>query len=135
MGIAGRVRPCRRSRSGSPHAPWKAGGRSETERSRLHHIPISKQEGDFPCFESTHSHPSHRVQCSEGLPTPMGIAGRVRPCRHRRSGSPHAPWKAGGRPQRNGTISSPPHMHEIIRIALSCSEPAHPLSYAQSAGL
>ncbi|MGG4550623.1 hypothetical protein ABER02_22995 [Rossellomorea marisflavi] len=55
----------------------------------------------------------HKVKCSGDLPTPMGIVGWVRPCRraeaaHRtphgkrvaaaeRNGSPHAPWKAGGR--------------------------------------
>ena len=46
----------------------------------------------------------HPVQCSGGYPTPMGIAGRVRPCRRSRSGSPHAPWKAGGRSGTERTL-------------------------------
>jgi hypothetical protein len=55
MGIAGRVRPCRQRRSGSPHAPWKAGGRSETERALLLYI-LTKNRMVLAFFESALSH-------------------------------------------------------------------------------
>ncbi|KML34608.1 hypothetical protein VL12_04280 [Rossellomorea marisflavi] len=95
-GNSGQGETLQARRSGSPHAPWKAGGRSETERSNLLHTLIKKR-WRFPVPNQHISPPPLRVKCSEGHPTPMGIAGRVRPCRQRRSGSPHAPWKAGGR--------------------------------------
>ncbi|MEW4220389.1 hypothetical protein [Rossellomorea marisflavi] len=50
-------------------------------------------------------YPAHKVQCSEGLPTPMGIAGRVRPCRRAEAAhrTPHGKREAAAK--RNDLIS------------------------------
>ncbi|WP_367080052.1 hypothetical protein [Rossellomorea marisflavi] len=51
-------------------------------------------------------YPAHKVQCSEGLPTPMGIAGRVRPCRRAEAAhrTPHGKRVAAAK--RNGLFTS-----------------------------
>ena len=43
FGKSGQGETLQACRSGSPHAPWKAGGRSETERSNLLHTLIKKR--------------------------------------------------------------------------------------------
>ncbi|MGX1266095.1 hypothetical protein RKD55_003899 [Rossellomorea marisflavi] len=68
--------------------------------------PHYKGRMTIPCIKSAHPPPSHRVQCSGGLPTPMGEAGRVRPCRlaeaaHR---TPHGKRVAAAK--RNDLLSS-----------------------------
>gem|GEM_PF-4305078 len=83
----------------------KRNGLFPTKHSLKNWVPI-------PYSELVHPSPSHKVQCSEGLPTPMGEAGRVRPCRQRRSGSPHAPWKAGGRSETERALLH----HTLIKI-------------------
>jgi hypothetical protein len=132
MGIAGRVRPCRRSRSGSPHAPWKAGGRSGTKRTLHLFTPNQKRSGcNSPHVQASDFFSKSTVQCSEGYPTPMGIAGRVRPCRRSQSGSPHAPWKAGGRsgtkrtlhlftPNQKRSRLNSPHVQASISKSTQC---------------
>ncbi len=49
-GKSGQGETLQACRSGSPHAPWKAGGRSGTERPILPAIPFENRML-IPCFE------------------------------------------------------------------------------------
>ncbi len=104
-GIEARLRPCRRSRSGSTDSPRKAAVRSETERYYYDHSPLQQQEKET----ELNINPSITEECSaaKDKPTPAGIEARLRPCRRSRSGSTDSPQESG-RPQRNGTFHLPP---------------------------
>ncbi len=81
--------------------PSCAQGAANGTVSHSHHTHCKNRMAITCSNQHTPSH-MHRVQCSEGHPTPMGIAGRVRPCR-RAEAATARPMESGG-PQRNGTI-------------------------------
>ncbi len=81
-------------------------------------------------FKLAHSSPSHRVKCSEGHPTPIGEAGRVKTLQAQPKRLTARPMESG-RPQRNGTVSSPLHTHKK-QDGVSMFEPAFSHSSAQS---
>ncbi len=110
MGIAGKVRPCRRSRSGSPHAPWKAGGRSGTERALLLYI-LTKNWMVLACFQTAHPLSSTQSAVQRRPPDSYGNSGQGETLQATPKRLTARPMESG-RSQRNETGSSPPHTHK-----------------------
>ncbi|MEW4288777.1 hypothetical protein [Rossellomorea marisflavi] len=109
-GNSGQGETLQARRSGSPHAPWKAGGRSETERF-LHLYILTKNRMALACSEPALSPSSAQSEVQRRPPDSYGNSGQGETLQAAPKRLTARPMESG-LPQRNETILSPPYTHK-----------------------